>query len=61
MHEDTRIDHKLSSSTVVKTMFTHDSQYFHVRGVALTNKINKNVTSLELFGIPGWRIQYFPY
>ena len=50
MHEDTRTDHKLSS---VKTMFTHDSPYFHMCGVAPTNKINKNITSLELFGIPG--------
>ena len=61
MHEDTHTEHKLSSSTVVRTMFTHDSPYFHVYGIAPTNKIDKHVTLLELFGIPGWRIQYFPY
>ena len=40
MHEDTHIDHKLSSSTTVKTLFTHDSLYFHMCGVTPTNKIN---------------------
>ena len=68
MHEDIHSDHRSSSLTVVKTMFPmfmHDSpcffQHFHVYGIAPTNKINKNVTLLEFFGIPGWRILYFPY
>ena len=65
MLEDTHSDHKSSSLSVVKTMFlifTHDFpcffQHFHVCGIYPTNK---NATSLELFGIPEWRIWYFPY
>ena len=34
-------------------LFVTESPYFHVCGIAPTNKIIKNVTLLELFGIPG--------
>ena len=45
MHEDTHTDHKLSSLTVVKMMFAHDSLYFHACGIVPANEINKNISS----------------